>query len=189
MIVILFSYNYSMAGIELKKFSFSKSLEMSKDMFSIDNKKSSKLKCPFDVKRKFAQIINTSNTLELKCHDDYLGGFFLEGYDKAIAQRDSDAGQSWDVQSVLFKSLDSSLVLWVKTYTTYETSIECSQTNEKDLSACISRSEVKCKELNSFLRWSKEEKVFKPFKYEGEKPVRKIGPGKFYAKFCIKNVI
>ena len=88
---------------ELNIIQFQKTAEFSEDVLIIDGNKINDFKCPNKLKRKeFLDLKHNQTVFTFECFNDYLGGIFLKDRKETIAQKDGDAGRSWDTRSMLF---------------------------------------------------------------------------------------
>jgi len=79
-----------------------KTLKISAHSLIVDHIIVNDFKCPHDSDRKlYKKILINGIQLNLNCIVDYLGGFFIDGIDTAIAQSDSDGGTTWKIESTI----------------------------------------------------------------------------------------
>ena len=154
-----------------------KTIELSHTQIAIDGDKSQALVCPHSTKAILGQLELSDITLDLSCYEDYMGGFFHK--DEFLAQKDGDAGDTWETQSLLFFDPESkSLILALKYFSTYDTSIEC-QHNKK----CADEG-IKCKTSEEFKKWNPKDQNFVDVKFKGTAPKRQFMPFDHYIKNC-----
>jgi hypothetical protein len=169
-----------------------KSIEISSSQIAIDGQNPSSLKCPHQQKSIVGKLEVQSIPVELTCADDYMGGFFYQ--DEVLSQRDGDAGDSWETQSLLFFDKGSkSLILSLKRYSTYDTAIDCDGSKKKDLEKSGMVNEklkdclagvVKCKTSEKIKKWDDKSKIFIDVDFKGKMPQRRFKPFEFYLKNC-----
>ena len=123
---LLFIFMIFLFSCESQKVkSFYDTLEVSSEEISLDGAKD-RVICPHkypmgDFKKYHLRELK----LNFRCHNDYMGGFFVNGKDTAIAQRAGDEGDSWDTQAIFFFDSNDKLILWEKTYSLHSPDVDC----------------------------------------------------------------
>lgn len=191
LIIVPFLFFMSANG-KLRAWKAKESIELSSSQIALDGGSPNSLPCPHQTKTAVGKLEINSNFVELSCYDDYMGGFFHN--EDNLAQKDGDAGESWETQSLLFYDKESkSLFLSLKTYSTYDTSIECDGYTKKDLKKsgwsnqkiadCLAGL-VKCKKSEKFKKWDPSKQKFFEASFSGTAPKRQFKPFEKYLKSC-----
>lgn len=183
MMVILLAFLIPMqAHGALQIWKAEKSVELSSSQMAIDGGSAISLKCPHQTKAIAGTLELNRIPLEVSCYDDYMGGFFVK--DELIAQKDGDAGEAWETQSLLFFDVASkSLILSIKAYSIYDNSLDCEGStkealqktglSDKKIAACLA-GEVKCKTSEKLKKWNPTSKRFVETNFSGRIPTRRL---------------
>jgi hypothetical protein len=119
-----------------------------------------------------------------------MDGVFLDGVKKAIAQKEGDAGSTWDRQALFFYDQKTKhYFLWFKNYSTKNTSIDCESINpftENGYKSCLKSAKIECRLKAAFYKLNPKSKAFLETKFNGNKPKRMIPPFDLYKKTCLK---
>lgn len=191
-LLVLFSCNGFSSGFP--NFYPNKRIEISDQQISVDGQVSN-LACPHkDSMKPFSSIHFGKTVLELSCYDEYLGGINIEK--EPVASRDGDAGDSWQMISVLFRQSNSDQVfLRQDRYSVTDFSIDCTGETEEQMKAKgLSESYIQkchdpkhmydCKHTTKTKVWSSKTKTFSDHKMAGNGPKNSFQPFELYAKNC-----
>lgn len=179
-LVLLVLLSSNVRATSISEWKFNKSIEISSKKLLVDGKAISGFKCPFkkhtDKKEVLGIFSSKDFSLTVTCLDNYMGGFFVNESNLILAQKDGDAGQIWDKQSILFRdSKSSKYILWRTDYFIDDTSVECDlmvPANKAKYKECLKKSQLLCSNSETFYQWDKNSRRFKSTEYSGKKPQR-----------------
>lgn len=169
------------------------SIEFSENEMVIDGGSKIKFICPHDTfgKDNFYKTLKFKDkSLYLRCHNDYLGGIYLieggAGKNFLIGQSDGDAGDSWNIQTLIFLNEMNELILWKVYYSIYDKSADCdAMTEDEKKRACI-KPGFDCTKIENYYSWSDKNQTLTEISYKSKAPNRKLEAPENYKKHCSK---
>ncbi len=169
-----------------------KRIEISVKELVLDGNKVVPLKCSSPDKAKVGKLTLKADSFSVSCKADYLGGFYI--HEDLLAQRDADAGDSWDTQSLIFFDETSKAWIWsLITYSTSDLSVNCDGQStdalrkqgwsEQSIEGC-KNGKIDCRKVEKIKKWDDQSKIFSDHTFKGQVPQRKLKPFPRYLDIC-----
>lgn len=174
------------------QWSAKESVEISVKELVLDRNKTTSFQCLSQEKTEIGRLTLKTESFSVSCKVNYLGGVYIN--ESLLAQREADAGESWDTQSLLF--FDDKLKAWIwslVTYSTSDMSVICDGQSEEalkkqgwseqDRKVC-KEGKIRCRKTEKIKKWDRQKKIFSEFAYKGDLPKRKLKPFPRYLDNC-----